>query len=163
MPPIYYSYLPNNGLFQQVMNGSYTSPKQVNLANYFTSYSKDEIKLLDDINNLRKKEDMAPLNLSNELSKGADIYSNEMGTNLEFKHPAQRYGDAALNMIADLGGYKGNITSEILAFGYKNAQGTFSELNKRDEHKSVILNKYATDIGISKIGEKWIVAIGKED
>jgi len=114
-----------------------------------TSISSIEREVARLVNLERQKAGLAPLTLSEEISKVARIKSQDMADKNYFSHTSPTYGDP-FQMMKSFGikfGYAG----ENIAKGYKNAESVMNGWMNSSGHRANILNGNFKKIGVGYV------------
>jgi uncharacterized YkwD family protein len=125
-----------------------TKPEEQNNSSN-TSISSVEREVARLVNLERQKAGLAPLTLSEELSKVARIKSQDMADKNYFSHTSPTYGDP-FQMMRSFGikfGYAG----ENIAKGYRGAESVMNGWMNSSGHRANILNANFKKIGVGYV------------
>ncbi|PZO35894.1 MAG: CAP domain-containing protein [Pseudanabaena frigida] len=107
-----------------------------------TSFETELLKLT---NQERRKAGLAPLRLSSQLSRAAQLHSTDMANNNYFSHTGRNGSSMADRTKAT--GYKYSFLGENLAAGRSTPEGTIRQWMNSAGHRANILNNKFTEIG----------------
>lgn len=125
-----------------------TKPEEQNNSSN-TSISSVEREVARLVNLERQKSGLAPLTLSEELSRVARIKSQDMADKNYFSHTSPTYGDP-FQMMRSFGikfGYAG----ENIAKGYRGAESVMNGWMNSSGHRANILNANFKKIGVGYV------------
>jgi len=104
-----------------------------------------ETQLLKLTNLERQKRGIAPLTLSSQLSKAAQLHAIDMAKNNYFSHTGRN--GSSISDRAKANGYKYSRLGENIAAGRSTADGTIKQWMNSAGHRANILNPKFTEIG----------------
>ena len=124
-------------------------------------------QLLDRVNEERRRRDLAPLRLSDDLSWAAQAYANRMTSEGFYGHVSPQ-GDTVLDRI-EASGYRPELTGENLASGPQTTKQAMDGWMASKGHRDNILDRRFRDIGfgvsaIDSDGELkvlWVQCFGR--
>ncbi len=104
-----------------------------------------EAELLKLTNLERKKVGLAPLKLSSQLTKAAQLHAIDMASNNYFSHTSRN--GSSMVVRAKAAGYKYSLLGENIAAGRATPEGTIRQWMNSSGHRANILNGKFTEIG----------------
>ncbi len=126
-----------------------TTEATTNQNNSQTSESQIAVQVLNLVNKERAKENLAPLKLNAELTKIAQLKSEDMKNKNYFDHTSPTYG-SPFAMMKQFGiNYK--YAGENIAKGQKTAEAVVTAWMNSEGHRKNILNKNFTEMGLGYI------------
>ena len=124
-----------------------------------------ETQLLKLTNRERQKQGLAPLKLSAQLSRAAQLHGTDMAKNNYFSHTGRNGSN--LGDRAKASGYKYSRVGENIAAGRSTAEGTMKQWMNSAGHRANILNPKFTEIGFgyantsnSRYQHYWVQVFG---
>ena len=123
-----------------------TTETTTNQQNTASSVATEVLNL---VNAERAKQNLAPLKLNAQLSKVAQLKSEDMKNNNYFSHTSPTYG-SPFDMIKQFG-INYSYAGENIAKGQKTASAVVNAWMNSEGHRANILNKNFTDMGIGYV------------
>ncbi len=142
-------------------------PKRTNKISQNSSFVNFETQLLrlTNTNLERQKRGLAPLKLSAQLSRAAQLHGTDMAKNNYFSHTGRNGSN--LGDRAKASGYKYSRVGENIAAGRATAEGTMKQWMNSAGHRANILNPKFTEIGFgyantpnSRYQHYWVQVFG---
>lgn len=139
--------------------------KNTNKISQNSSFVNFETQLLRLTNLERQKRGLAPLKLSAQLSRAAQLHGTDMAKNNYFSHTGRNGSN--LGDRAKASGYKYSRVGENIAAGRSTAEGTMKQWMNSAGHRANILNPKFTEIGFgyantpnSRYQHYWVQVFG---
>ena len=110
------------------------------------------------INRERAKHGLRPVSLADKLTGAAQAYAVYMNRHNKFSHNAD--GRSPGQRISATG-YKWSACGEIIAKGYPTPAAVVRGWMNSSGHRSIILGKSYTQIGVGTSGAYWVVDFAK--
>lgn len=101
--------------------------------------------LLDNTNQLRSKDNLGQLQLSNQLATAAQIKANDMAVN-NYWSPVSPTGQTPWQIVKSTG-YQYTIVGENLAYGFSSSQSLLNAWSNSSAQRSNILNGSYSQVG----------------
>ena len=146
-------------------NKSANNLKNANKISQNSGFANFETQLLRLTNRERQKQGLAPLKLSAQLSRAAQLHGTDMAKNNYFSHTGRNGSN--LGDRAKASGYKYSRVGENLAAGRSTAEGTMKQWMNSAGHRANILNPKFTEIGFgyantpnSRYQHYWVQVFG---
>jgi len=139
--------------------------KNTNKISQNSGFVNFETQLLRLTNLERQKQGLAPLKLSAQLSRAAQLHGTDMATNNYFSHTG-RNGSSLGDRVKAIG-YKYSRVGENIAAGRSTPEGTMKQWMNSAGHRANILNPRFTEIGFgyantsnSRYQHYWVQVFG---
>jgi len=104
-----------------------------------------EVELLKLTNLERQKVGLAPLKMSSQLARAAQLHSTDMANNNYFSHTGRN--GSSMVARAKATGYKYSFLGENITAGRATPEGAVRQWMNSPKHRAAILNRDFTEIG----------------